>query len=429
MSDLRDAFGEANGLKAPDLWDRIERHASEQGQIEPTSAPPRPFRNGSRRAVTIAVAFALFLGAGVYLWNAFTTRGIGRIPAVEIPSHTPDRGFDVANYPDGLTQLPPPPQRIRCCSATTWTGRHLLIWGGYVYTGFGNEEAESQGLSFDASTSTWSTIPAAPIEPRSVPASAWTGRELLVWGGQQPAGPPYFGDGAAYDPTADSWRKLPPAPLSARVPLSAWTGQEWIVWGTAVRGDDRPVDGAAYDPQTNSWRTIADAPIGLADATAVWSGKEIIVVGAALDGANVPESPVAVGAAYSPTTNTWRRIADSPLDPNSNSVAWTGREVIGVDYNHVAVAYDPQTDEWRDLPSLPGVQCEGGLRFTVPAGPNVLASDCGSLVLFRTKVDEWQKIRGPAFSPLSAVPAKDASFLLVEGPGKTPEMFVFRSAR
>jgi hypothetical protein len=62
--------------------------------------------------------------------------------------------------------------------------------------------------------------------------------------------------------------------------VSVWTGRELIVWGTAVCVNVRPRDGAAYDPATDSWRSIAEGPIELTDATAVWTGSEMIVFGA-----------------------------------------------------------------------------------------------------------------------------------------------------
>lgn len=103
-----------------------------------------------------------------------------------------------------------------------------------------------------------------------------------------------------------------------------WAGREFIVWGTAIRMHPRPRDGAAFDPAENSWRTIAQAPIELTDATVVWTGREMIFFGAALHGGNFPETKTAIGAAYDPATDTWRKspsvstpaVARNTLDPN-----------------------------------------------------------------------------------------------------------------
>ncbi|GAA2005264.1 hypothetical protein JL107_04905 [Nakamurella flavida] len=120
---------------------------------------------------------------------------------------------------------------------------------------------------------TWSELPEAPIAGRRSAAAAWTGTEMLVWGGtadfQQS-----FADGAAYDPAARTWRTLPASPLSARVPgTSLWTGNAFFVWGGTPDGD-----GALYDPRSNSWTAVPGLPAGpTADAVSVWTGSEILL--------------------------------------------------------------------------------------------------------------------------------------------------------
>ena len=52
----------------------------------------------------------------------------------------------------------------------------------------------------------------------------WTGRRMIVWGGYEVAvegtgALPVFDDGAAYDPATNAWASLPPAPsLGGRRP-------------------------------------------------------------------------------------------------------------------------------------------------------------------------------------------------------------------
>ncbi len=163
----------------------------------------------------------------------------------------------------------------------------------------------------------------------------------------------FFGDGAAYDPSADSWRRLPPAPISSRAPLAVWTGAELLVWGTAVRVDPRPRDGAAYDPATNEWRTIAESPIELTDATAVWTGRELIVFGAALHGGNFPETPTAIGAAYDPETDRWRRLPDSSLSPQASTARGSVRSSSRGTMRAAPRPTTHEADEWRALPDVP----------------------------------------------------------------------------
>jgi hypothetical protein len=266
----------------------------------------------------------------------------------------------------------------------------------------------TDGFRFNPFTGSVATIPEAPLEPRSDPATVWTGEEFLMWGGWQ-EGPPFSGDGAAYNPSTDTWRQLPPAPISARVPLSAWTGEEWILWGTGVRVDDRPLDGAAYNPSTDTWRPIADGPVAFTDATAMWTGREFVVVGAALHGGNVPETPTAVAAAYDPRTDSWRELPASPLDPNSNTAVWAEDRIVGVDYNHVTAGYDPATDSWSQMERFPGDECEGGLAQAQAAQGWVVVVDCGAIATLRPGAERWSVTDdGPKTPYPRTLPAGDA---------------------
>ena len=57
--------------------------------------------------------------------------------------------------------------------------------------------------------------------------------------------------GAAYDPGADRWEAIPAAPLSSRArAVAVWTGRELVVWGGEADYNHRAQfdDGAAYTP-------------------------------------------------------------------------------------------------------------------------------------------------------------------------------------
>jgi hypothetical protein len=152
--------------------------------------------------------------------------------------------------PSGWTSLSKPPE-VRTSAAIAWTGRELFVWGGYVYEGFGDDVPRADGFAYDASADRWEELPSSPLDPRVSPAAAWTGQEMLVWGGDDDRGS-FFMDGAAYNPSTGRWRLLPAAPISARSPLSVWSGSELIVWGTRGQAEDDSSDGAAYDPSANT---------------------------------------------------------------------------------------------------------------------------------------------------------------------------------
>jgi hypothetical protein len=276
----------------------------------------------------------------------------------------------------------------------------------------------ADGFVFDAWTRVWNEMAQSPLAARVYPASAWTGRELLVWGGLSgdSLATDRLGDGAAYDPRRRTWRTLPPAPISARAPLSVWTGEELVVWGTAVRGGQPPRDGAAYRPATDSWRRIPDAPVELTDASAVWTGTELVVFGAKLSVAdNSPATSTAIGAAYNPNTDRWRPLPASSLSPQANTASWSGTELIAWDYQARAAAYDPGRDRWRPLPDVPVDPAECVPRSVALDGrAAVLGEFCGHLVTFDAGRDAWRPVRYQALVGwwLELVPAAPAVLVL-----------------
>jgi hypothetical protein len=334
-----------------------------------------------------------------------------------------------AGLPAGWTELAAPPE-VRDHAAIAWTGEALLMWGGSVPAETLIPAAD--GFTYDARTRTWGQMAPSPLGGRVYPASAWTGRHLLVWGGRSGDGysSAVLGDGAAYDARQRAWRPLPAAPITPRAPLSVWTGQEFIVWGTAVRAPQTPRDGAAYNPATNSWRRIADAPVQLSDATAMWTGQEMIVFGAWLNIAdNAPATRTAIGAAYNPTTDTWRRLPDSNLSPQATTAAWNGREMIAWDYQAAAAAYDPSKDRWRPLPGMPIDPSEGYPR-SCSVADRVFGEFNGTLVVHHAATDSWKVIPRPnqGDSPLQIAPANPVLLVFARGvSGGSAKLLAYRA--
>jgi hypothetical protein len=248
-----------------------------------------------------------------------------------------------------------------------------------VYTGFSDEDPLDDGYLLDPLTGSADELSAAPLAARAFPAVAWTGSELIVWGGWD-LHDGFFDDGAAYDPASDQWRPLPQAPIEARMPFSVWTGSELLVWGSRIR-DKRLVDGAAFDPAADSWRQIADAPLELTDGTAVWTGKEVIVFGAALHGGNQAESDTAIAAAYDPAEDMWRLLADSQLSPQASTAAWNGERMIAWDYLNRSQTYDPDRDDWSPVERVP-LQDSECYPQSVSVSDSIVGEYCGQTVIY-----------------------------------------------
>jgi hypothetical protein len=136
-------------------------------------------------------------------------------------------------------------------------------------------------------------------------------------------------------------------------PVTVWTGREVLVWGGVVEASAArttyAVDGAAFDPTTGTWRTLAPAPLSPDRYAGVWTGTELVVIGGG-------EATVD-GAAYDPVTDTWRDIAYPPLALVESRLTFrdgvvyvsgavrTGEAVTG---RAGTMAYDVATDRWTE---------------------------------------------------------------------------------
>jgi N-acetylneuraminic acid mutarotase len=139
-------------------------------------------------------------------------------------------------------------------ATVTWDGRELLVVGGAGAPRGGKPAPLSTtGFAYDPATNRWRQLPSME-SGRFASAVAWTGKTLLLWGGAlslsgTPTVPPH---GLAYDPAHDRWSTLPQAPLLGRLdPTAVWTGKQLIVWGGEKPGQNVAsafYDGAAFTP-------------------------------------------------------------------------------------------------------------------------------------------------------------------------------------
>ncbi len=262
-------------------------------------------------------AAAVWTGSAMLLWGGENCAGAA-CPTPRAP-HLAD-GASYVPATNAWRKLPRSPLSARAPAASAWTGTDMVVWGGV------GDDYLADGAAYNPARDRWRMLAPAPISPRDSVMSAWTGRELLVWGGAD--FDELFGDGAVYDAGADQWRKIAEGPLGPRAGgVTAWTGREMVVWG----GVDRPggrefTDGAAYDPATDRWRTIAASPLaGRDDPAAAWTGRELLVWG----GSAASGAFFANGAVYDPATDRWRAMTNTAFAPRTAPAAvWSGRELL-----------------------------------------------------------------------------------------------------
>ena len=174
----------------------------------------------------------------------------------------------------------------RIYSTVVWTGSQVLVWGGLDRNTFSGIR---DGARYDPTFDTWTAMSTAGAPSgRGVPVAVWTGTELLIWGGYEVRGTlQILGNGALYNPATNTWRPMSTvgAPLARMLTAYAWTGTELIVWGGADGLRTSHADGAAFDPSTNSWRSLpaAGAPSRRLGMAYGWTGTELLIWGGATD--------------------------------------------------------------------------------------------------------------------------------------------------
>ena len=234
--------------------------------------------------------------------------------------------------------LPRAPIGSQPGQSAVWTGRELLVLGGEGSAAYSPRRNSWRRLSPRPGGAVWTGkqllawSPAAPVSRPTI--LAWTGRELIGWNRN---------GGAAYRPTTRQWRRLPAAPF---VGSSAWTGRELIVVSGSRAAAFRPGSG---------WRALPAPPEARAGADVVWDGTELLVVG----GDDAP----ADGFAYDPQTSVWRALATMGSGRAHAAAVWTGTRLLvwggetGGPGHFVTpphgLAYDPKADRWSPLPQAP----------------------------------------------------------------------------
>jgi N-acetylneuraminic acid mutarotase len=93
---------------------------------------------------------------------------------------------------DSWTKLPDPPFGPLVLPASVWTGRVMLVWGA-------NERSNDPslgtaiGAAYDPESKQWTFLPRTPGATGFGQTAVWTGRNMLVWGGFNTKGPFYSG--------------------------------------------------------------------------------------------------------------------------------------------------------------------------------------------------------------------------------------------
>jgi hypothetical protein len=159
-------------------------------------------------------------------------------------------------------------------------------------------------------------------------------------------------------------------PVPVRSDAKAWTGEELLLFGGDFGPGSEANFGATFRPATGEWTTWPEAPFDppVAGSAGVWTGSEFVVVGQSCENrASFPDDDQArcypgtlAAAAFDPVSLTWRSLP-APPDPTGrlgegsdvgfgHSTGWVrGHAVFAVGTD--LIAYVPDQNEWKVLPT------------------------------------------------------------------------------
>jgi len=353
--------------------------------------------------------------------DATSGRGISNVqactPQPTPPACAPPPRDRAAVAPEPVTAgrwslLPPAPIDGRDSATIVWTGREMLVWGGA--SGRSGGVLHADGASYDPQAGRWSPLPPAPLAARTGQAAVWTGRELVVWGGYTGLGPGRWAitaTGAAYDPRARRWRALAPAPLTARVHAAAvWTGQEVVILGgqpavitDRLRGYH---DGAAWDPATDHWRRLPSSPLRiqplLGVTKAVWTGSAVLV----FHEFGITDDPQALQVeALDPVTGSWRSV-DNCGGPGWVQAGYPAGDQLFFPPYESATGYlfDPRSERWQPIPpssidSQMGPGAWTGQRYYALNTGEIGRVQPGDGTVWDLRSNTWQRLPRAPYGP------------------------------
>jgi N-acetylneuraminic acid mutarotase len=250
-----------------------------------------------------------------------------------------------------------------------------------VMGGFGN--ARGKNYEYDPAADKWTKKAPMPRPAHHQAMIEYRGKIYVFGGFVAPMTGPQGGwepiDNAwVYDPAADSWNNLAPMPLKRGSALAVQVNGKVYVIGGATTADgskDVAISGATsinnltrndvYDIASNTWSTAAPMALGRNHMFGGTVNGKIYVIGGRTAHAFVANSQnTDVVEEYDPATNTWgTQRAKMPTARSGGGWATYGGKIY-VGGGEVATtslvgafraleAYDPATNTWSILPSMP----------------------------------------------------------------------------
>jgi N-acetylneuraminic acid mutarotase len=256
----------------------------------------------------------------------------------------------------------------------------------YVIGGWGDGKARGVNYEYDPATDTWTKKSPMPRPAHHAALAAVNGR-IYAFGGFVAPSNTAIPVGAAWEPIADAWefnpatdawKPLAPLPGKRGAAVAAEVGGKiYVIGGAAtMEGSNEPFFTAfgparvlgtndVYDPATDKWesRNPMSVPRNHAFSGAV-NGKIYVIGGRTGHGFILSATNTDVVEEYDPVSNMWSLPKERMPTARSGGASGTDGRRIYVAGGEVTTtelvaafraveAYDPATNSWTTLPSLP----------------------------------------------------------------------------
>jgi N-acetylneuraminic acid mutarotase len=256
----------------------------------------------------------------------------------------------------------------------------------YVMGGWDNGKARGANYEYDPATDRWTKKSPMPRPAHHAALAAVNGKIYAFGGFVAPTNTPIplgaawepIADAYEFNPATDSWKPIAPLPGKRGSAIAAEVGGKIYVIGgaTTMEGSKDPFFTAfgpakvlatndVYDPATNTWESRNPMSVPRNHAfSGVVNGKIYVIGGRTGHGFILSATNTDVVEAYDPASNTWSMPKERMPTARSGGASGTDGRRIYVAGGEVTTtelvgafraveAYDPVTNSWMSLPSMP----------------------------------------------------------------------------
>ena len=256
----------------------------------------------------------------------------------------------------------------------------------YVIGGWGDGKARGVNYEYDPATDRWTKKSPMPRPAHHAALAAVNGKIYAFGGFVAPANTAIplgaawepIADAWEFNPATDSWKPLAPLPGKRGSAIAAEVGGKIYVIGgaTTMEGSKDPFFTAfgparvlgtndVYDPATNTWESRNPMSVPRNHAfSGVVNGKIYVIGGRTGHGFILSATNTDVVEEYDPASNMWSIPKERMPTARSGGASGTDGRRIYVAGGEVTTtelvgafraveAYDPATNSWMTLPSMP----------------------------------------------------------------------------